>query len=53
MQVVMPVLGCPPENAFLSAALGQEREDELEYPAGGIGAVRKVSMVARPDGEHP
>ena len=31
----------------------EEREDELEYSAGRIGAVRKISMVARPDGEHP
>src|SRR5215207_7296232 len=52
MQVMMAVLGGPPENAFLRRALGEKGEDELESPAGAVSAMREVSVVARTDGEH-
>src|SRR5215204_2143055 len=52
MQVMMAVLGGPPENAFLRRALGEKGEDELESPAGAVSAMREVTVVARTDGEH-
>src|SRR5688572_29699079 len=52
MQVVMPVLGGPPENALLPAALGQEGQDELENPAGPVSAVGEVAVISSPDREH-
>jgi hypothetical protein len=30
--MVMPMFGSPPENAFLSAALGEDRKDKLKCP---------------------
>jgi hypothetical protein len=49
MQVVVPVLGGPPQNALLRAAQGEKREDELKHSAGRVGPMRKVAMVARTD----
>src|SRR5262249_44691575 len=51
MPMMMPMLGRPPEDALLGAGLGEQGEDELEQPAGGIGAVREVAVIACPDGE--
>jgi hypothetical protein len=51
MQVVVPVLGGPPENALLRAGLRQEAEHELKQAAGRIGAVREVAVIAGADGE--
>jgi hypothetical protein len=53
MQMVMPVLGGPPQNALLGAALRKARKNELKGPASRVGAVREVAMVPRPDPEHP
>jgi hypothetical protein len=33
MQMVMSMFRGPPQDAFLSAALREERKDELKYPA--------------------
>src|SRR5215210_3246699 len=49
---MMPVLGRPPENALLRRALGKGGKDKLKYPARAVGAMRKVAVVARTDGEH-
>src|SRR5260370_42490960 len=53
MQMVMPVLGGPPQDTALGRALRQRGEHELGDAARCVGAVRKVSMVAGPDGEDP
>jgi hypothetical protein len=51
MQVVVPVLGGPPQNALLRAAQGEKCEDELKHSAGGVGPMRKVAVVTRADGK--
>jgi hypothetical protein len=55
MQVMVAMLGGPPQHALLHAALRHEGQDELKRPAGRIGAVREIAMVAGPDEEdaHP
>src|SRR5215211_1509714 len=52
MQMVMPVFGGPPQNALLGAALSEKCQDELEQPAGGVGPMRKVPVIPRPDRKH-
>ena len=52
MQMMMPVLGRPPQNALLGAALSERRKDELKQSAGGVGPMREVPMIARTDREH-
>jgi hypothetical protein len=51
MQVVVAVLGGPPENALLGAALSEESQTELKHPTGGVGAVREVAVISRADRE--
>jgi hypothetical protein len=51
MQMVMPVLGGPPQDTALGRALSQRGEHELGDAAGCVGAVGKVSMVPGSDGE--
>src|SRR5215510_7616435 len=51
VQVVMTVLGGPPQHALLGRALRQQGENELEGAAGREGAMREVTMIAGPDGE--
>src|SRR4051812_23200615 len=51
MQMMMPVLRSPPEDALLRGALCQERKDELKRTARRVSAVRKIAMVAGPDRE--
>ena len=53
MDVVVAVLGRPPQHALLGGALREAGEDELECPTRGEGAVRKIAMVGRADGEDP
>ena len=53
MQVMMAMLGCPPQHAFLGRALRQDGERELERAAGPVGAMREVAVVAGTDGEDP
>ena len=53
MQMVVTVLCRPPQNALLSAALGENGKDELKYPAGRVGSMREVTVIPRADGEHP
>ena len=53
MQVMMAMLGCPPQHAFLGRALRQDGERELERAAGPVGAMREVAVVAGADGENP
>ena len=36
---------------FCAVVWRQEREDELKRPAGRIGAVREIAMIAGADGE--
>ena len=52
MEVMMPVLGGPPQNTTLGAALGKKREDELESASGRIGAMREITMVSGADGKN-
>src|SRR5262245_59289461 len=51
MQVVVSVLGRPPQHALLRARLGQQCKQKLECPAGRIGSVREVPVIASPDGK--
>ena len=51
MQVMVPMLGRPPQHALLRGALRQDREHELEGAAGRIGAVREIAVIARADRE--
>ena len=51
LQVMLAMLGGPPQNAFLRARLGKEGECELKCPAGRVGAVRKVPVVTSADRE--
>src|SRR6476659_3908485 len=51
MQMVMPLLGRPPDDALLRGRLGHECENELKRPAGRIGAVREIAMVSGHDGK--
>src|SRR5882757_4988242 len=52
MQMMMPVFGGPPQNALLRTALSEKCQDELKQSAGGVGPVRKVPVIPRPDREH-
>ena len=52
MQVVMPVLGSPPENALLRACLCEEPQQELKDPARAVGSVRKVPVIAGANRKH-
>src|SRR4029453_20506 len=51
MQMVVPVLGRPPQHALLRARLGQQCKQKLECPAGRIGSGREVPVIASPDGK--
>ncbi len=51
ISVVLAMLSRPPQHALLRTALGQERQDELEQAGRGIGAVRKVAVIAGADRE--
>src|SRR5215510_15571111 len=51
MQVVVSVLGRPPQHALLRARLGQQCKQKLECPAGRIGSVREVPVITSPDGK--
>ena len=53
MQMVMPVLGSPPQDAFLRARLRQERQEELKDPAGGVGAMGEIPVITGADREKP
>ena len=53
MEVVVAMVGRPPQDALLRRRLREHCENELEGPAGLIGAVGEVAMVTRPDGEDP
>src|SRR5262245_41200001 len=50
-QVMMAVLGGPPQHALLRRALRQQGKNELEGAAGREGAMREVAMIAGPDSE--
>ncbi len=52
IEVVMPVLGRPPQDALLPCALGQRRQQELIDSAGRIGPVGEVAVVAPGHREH-
>ena len=51
--MVMPMVGRPPQHAFLRGRHCEERQDKLEYPAGLVRAVGKISVISRRDGNHP
>ena len=53
MEMVVAMVGRPPQHALLRGRLCERRENELEDPAGLISAVGKVAMVASADGEDP
>src|SRR5437899_4287357 len=50
--MMMPVVGRPPEHAFLRGAGGHHGDDELKRAAGLKSAVRKIAVVTRRDKEH-
>src|SRR5262249_60841699 len=51
VEVMVSVLGGPPQHALLRRALRQNREQELERAAGRIGAMREVTVIAGADRE--
>ena len=51
VSVVPTVLGCPPKDAALSRSLREERQHELEDPAGAEGAMGEIAMIAGADRE--
>jgi len=53
MEVVVAMVGGPPQDALLRGRLRERRENELEDPAGLISAVGKVAMVTGANGEDP
>ena len=53
MEVVVTMVGCPPQHALLRRRLRHRCENELKSAAGFIGAMRKVAVIAGPDGEDP
>src|SRR5437867_3536989 len=52
MQVMMAVLGRPPQYALLGGALRQQGENELERAAGRVSAMREVAMITGANGKH-
>ena len=50
--VVPAMLARPPQNPALGRALRDAGQDELECPAGLVGAMREVAVIARRDAEH-
>src|SRR5678810_345824 len=53
MQVMMAMLGSPPQDALLGGALRQHGKQELEGAAGAVGAVCEVTVIAGSDGKNP
>ena len=51
-EMVMSVLGRPPEHALLCGALRKAGEHELEDAPRFIGTVREIPMIAGADREH-
>jgi hypothetical protein len=51
--VVLTMMCRPPERAFLSGGAAKHSQKKLKDAAGGIAAVREISMVARGQGKHP
>jgi len=51
--MVMPMVGRPPQHAFLCGRHGEERQEKLEYPAGLERAMGKVAVISRRDRNHP
>src|ERR1043166_3293470 len=51
VQMMVPMLRRPPQDALLRRALRQDREHELKRPAGCVGTMRKVAMIAGADRE--
>src|SRR5678815_2081105 len=49
IQMMMAVLGSPPDDALLRRCLGHERKNELKRPACRIRAVREIAMIACAD----
>ena len=52
MEVMVAVLGRPPQHALLQRALAHESEDKLEDAAGRIGAMGEVAVIAGADREN-
>ena len=50
--MVMPMVGRPPQHAFLCGCHREERQDKLEYPAGLERAMGKIAVIPRRDGNH-
>src|SRR5579859_5761003 len=50
--VVVTMMGGPPKRPLLSAGGAPEAHDELEEPAGLVGAMGEVTVVDTRDGEH-
>jgi hypothetical protein len=42
MQMMVSMFGCPPQHAFLSTALCQERKNELKDPACRVSSMREI-----------
>src|SRR5215813_8417528 len=52
MSVVEPMVGRPPQGAFLGCRCPKPAQCELKSPAGFIAAVRKIAVVTSRYGEH-
>ena len=51
MQMMVAMLGRPPQHALLQRALARDGKDELEDAAGRIGAMGEVAVIAGADRE--
>lgn len=50
--MVMPMVGRPPQHAFLRGCHGEERQEKLEDPAGFERAMGKIAVISRRDRNH-
>ncbi|MGY4327142.1 hypothetical protein ACVWWG_001559 [Bradyrhizobium sp. LB7.2] len=52
MEMMVSMLGRPPQNAFLRGALGEPGQDELKHPAGRKSPMGEIAVIACSDGKH-
>src|SRR3569832_2280636 len=46
MQMMVAMLGGPPQHALLGSALRKAGQNELKHPAGGKSLMREIAVVA-------
>lgn len=50
--MVLTMMRRPPQRSFLQSAATEASDEELHHPAGFVGAMREIAMVAGRDAEH-